>query len=202
MFKDKTTTYKHDISFDKKVPHDDSFERDVCNHCGLINYQNPRVIAGVVATLVQDGVEKILMCKRDIEPRKGFWTLPAGFMEKGETVAQGAAREAQEEACADVKPNALIGVYNVERIAQVQMFYRADLLSADIAPGPESQEVALMAWDDIPWKELAFPAVYYALQHWHETKEQAAFAPFSEPENWADTPGFEALRARYQQADG
>ena len=201
MFRDKTIDYPHDISFDKKVPHDDSFERDICTHCGLINYQNPRIIAGVVATLAEDGDEKILMCKRAIEPRKGFWTLPAGFMEKGETVAEGAAREAHEEACAKVKPNALIGVYNVERIAQVQMFYRAELTSPEIAAGPESQEVALMTWDEIPWDELAFPAVYYALQHWHETKDQAAFAPFSEPENWADTPGFEALRARYAQAD-
>ena len=201
-FRDQSQDYGKDISFTKRVPHDDSFERDVCNHCGLINYQNPKIIAGVVATIDVDGVEKILMCKRAIEPRKGFWTLPAGFMEKGETVAQGAAREAKEEACAEVMPEALIGVYNVERIAQVQMFYRGTLLSPDIAPGPESEEVALMAWDEIPWQDLAFPAVYYALQHWHETKDEAAFAPFSEPENWADTPGFEALRARYQQADG
>ena len=201
MFRDKTIDYPHDISFDKKVPHDDSFERDICTHCGLINYQNPRIIAGVVASLTENGEEKILMCRRAIEPRKGFWTLPAGFMEKGETVAQGAAREAHEEACAEVKPNALIGVYNVERIAQVQMFYRAELTSPKIAAGPESEEVALMRWDEIPWNELAFPAVYYALQHWYETRDEVAFAPFSEPENWADTPGFEALRARYETAD-
>ena len=202
MFRDKTIDYPHTISFDKKVPHDDSFTRDICNHCGLINYENPRVIAGVVATIEQDGVEKILMCKRAIEPRKGFWTLPAGFMEKGETVAEGAAREAKEEACAEVQPNVLIGIYNVERIAQVQMFYRAALVRDEIAAGPESEEVALMTWDEIPWHELAFPAVYYALTHWHETKDLAAFAPFSEPENWAETPGFEDLRARYENTDG
>ena len=178
MFRDQSRDYAQNISFDKKVPHDDSFERDICTHCGLINYQNPRIIAGVVATIEQDGQEKILMCKRAIEPRKGFWTLPAGFMEKGETVAEGAAREAHEEACAEVVPEALIGVYNVERIAQVQMFYRAKLVSPDIAPGPESEDVALMTWDDIPWDELAFPAVYYALQHWHESKDQVAFAVF------------------------
>lgn len=201
MFRDKSTSYAQEISFGKKVPHDDSFERDICNHCGLINYQNPRIIAGVVATWHDDGVEKILMCKRNIEPRLGFWTLPAGFMEKGETVAQGAAREAKEEACAEIATDALIGVYNVERIAQVQMFYRGRLLSPDVAPGPESQEVALMSWDEIPWDDLAFPAVYYALQHWHESRDKETFAPYSEPENWADTPGFEALRARYAQAD-
>lgn len=200
-FRDQSQDYGKDISFAKKVPHDDSFERDVCTHCGLINYQNPKIIGGVVATLVQEGREKILMCKRAIEPRKGFWTLPAGFMEQGETTAEGAAREAFEEAEARVETDALIGVYNVARISQVQMFYRAKLVSPHIQAGPESQEVALMSWDEIPWDELAFPAVYYALQHWHETRDQDNFAPFSEPENWADTPGFEALRARYEQAD-
>jgi ADP-ribose pyrophosphatase YjhB (NUDIX family) len=199
-FRDKSQDYAHEISFTKKLPHDDSFERDICNTCGLINYQNPKIIVGVVATLEEDGVEKILMCRRAIEPRKGFWTLPAGFMEERETTAQGAAREAYEEAFAHVETNALIGIYNVERISQVQMFYRAKLTSPDIAAGPESEEVALMAWDDIPWDELAFPAVYYALQHWHETRDLDNFVPFSEPENWADTPGFEALRARYEDA--
>ena len=200
-FRDKSQDYAQDISFVKKHPHDDSFERDICTHCGLINYQNPKIIAGVVATINMDGQEKILMCRRAIEPRKGFWTLPAGFMEERETIAQGAAREAHEEACADVETDALIGIYNVARISQVQMFYRGRLRSPDIAAGPESEEVALMTWDEIPWHELAFPAVYYALHHWHETKEQTQFAPFSEPENWADTPGFEALRARYESAD-
>jgi 8-oxo-dGTP pyrophosphatase MutT (NUDIX family) len=122
-------------------------------------------------------------------------------MEQRETTAQGAAREAMEEAGADVETGALIGIYNVERISQVQMFYRGVLRTPNIAAGPESQEVALMEWAEIPWDELAFPAVYYALQHWHETRELDNFAPFSEPENWADTPGFEAMRARYASAD-
>ena len=200
-FRDKSQDYRQDISFIKKRPHDDNFERDICAHCGLINYQNPKIVAGVVATISLDGEEKILMCRRAIEPRRGFWTLPAGFMEERETVAQGAAREAEEEACADVETDALIGIYNVERISQVQMFYRGRLRSPNIAAGPESAEVALMRWEDIPWDELAFPAVYYALQHWHATKDQEAFAPFCEPDNWADTPGFEALRARYESAD-
>ena len=200
-FRDKSRAYAQDMNFSKIVPHDDSFARDVCDTCGLINYVNPKLIAGVVAVWHEDGTDKILMCKRAIEPRKGFWTLPAGFMEQGETVAEGAAREAQEEACADVETDALIGVYNVARIAQVQMFYRGRLRHPDIKPGPESEEVALMAWDDIPWDELAFPAVYYALKHYDETRGQDSFPPFSEPENWADTPGFEALRARYEEAD-
>lgn len=201
QFRDKSRAYTQDISFSKTVPHDDSFERDVCNTCGLINYVNPKLIAGVVATWHDNGQDKILMCKRAIDPRKGFWTLPAGFMEQGETVAEGAAREANEEANADVETDALIGIYNVARIAQVQMFYRGCLRAPDVSPGPESEEVALMAWEDIPWDALAFPAVYYALQHYYETRDKESFAPFSEPENWADTPGFEALRARYEAAD-
>ena len=200
-FRDKSRQYAQDMNFSKIVPHDDSFERDVCDTCGLINYMNPKLIAGVVALWHQDGEDKILMCKRAIEPRKGFWTLPAGFMEQGETVAEGAVREAHEEACADIETDALIGIYNVARIAQVQMFYRGRLRNPDIAAGPESEEVALVAWNDIPWDELAFPAGYYALQHYYETRDKDSFAPFSEPENWADTPGFEALRARYEQVD-
>ena len=97
-FRDKSRQYARDVAFSKIVPHDDSFERDVCDTCGLINYVNPKLVAGVVAIWHEDGEDKILMCKRAIEPRKGFWTLPAGFMEQGETVAEGAAREAQEEA--------------------------------------------------------------------------------------------------------
>ena len=200
-FRDKTRAYEQDMSFSKIVPHDDSFERDVCDTCGLINYINPKLIAGVVAVWAEGDSDKILMCKRAIEPRKGYWTLPAGFMEQGETVAQGAAREAREEANADVETDALIGVYNVERIAQVQMFYRGRLRSPEIAAGPESEEVALMSWDEIPWDALAFPAVYHALQHYRATRDEEHFAPFTEPENWADTPGFEALRARYESPD-
>ena len=98
------------------------------------------------------------MCRRAIEPRLGFWTLPAGFMENNETIAEGAAREAREEACAEVETNALIGVYNVARISQVQIFYRAKLVSDDIAVGPESAEVALFAWDDIPGTISPFQA--------------------------------------------
>lgn len=189
-FQDKSRAYGKDVSFDTRKPHDDSFDRSICNHCGLINYENPKIIAGVVATWE----DKILMCRRAIEPRINFWTLPAGFMEKLETVQQAAAREAQEEACADVEVDTLIGIYNVARISQVQMFFRGKLRSPDIAVGPESAEVAMFSWDEIPWKELAFPSVYWALQHFQETKDQAQFAPFSEPADWLSTPGFEGLR--------
>lgn len=192
-FRDTSRDYQTPLSFSKRAPGDEDVERDICNNCGLINYQNPKIIAGVVAVWE----DKILMCRRAIEPRIGFWTLPAGFMEQGETVAQGAAREAREEACAEVVPDALLGIYNVSRIAQVQMFYRARLLSPDIAIGPESAEVGLFAWDEIPWKELAFPSVYWALTHYKQTRAQEHFAPFGEPEDWAATPGFEDLARRY-----
>jgi len=191
-FRDQSRGYPNEMNFSRRKPHDDSFERHICDNCGLINYENPKIIAGVVATWEQ----KILMCRRAIEPRIGFWTLPAGFMEQGETVAQGAAREAREEACADVEVDQLIGIYNVPRISQVQMFYRGRLRSPDVAVGPESQDVALMSWDDIPWNELAFPSVYWALQHFKETQELDQFAPFTEPDNWLDTPGFEGLGRR------
>ena len=196
-FRDTSRDYEKPLAFSKRTPDGDGIERDVCNNCGLINYQNPKIIAGVVA--LWDG--KILMCRRAIEPRKGFWTLPAGFMEQGETIAQGAAREAMEEACAKVETNALLGIYNVARISQVQVFYRAKLLSPDIAIGPESEEVVLFEWDYIPWSELAFPSVYWALQHYQQSRDLEHLAPFTEPDNWADTPGFEALRARYSEAD-
>jgi len=191
-FRDQSRDYPNEMNFSKRKPHDDSFERHICDNCGLINYENPKVIAGVVATWDN----KILMCRRAIEPRHGFWTLPAGFMEKGETVAQGAAREAQEEANADVEVGQLIGIYNVARISQVQMFYRGQLRTPDIAPGPESLDVKLMSWDEIPWDELAFPSVYWALKHFKDTEHLDQFAPFGEPENWLDTPGFQNLGRR------
>ncbi|MEL0071623.1 MAG: NUDIX domain-containing protein [Rhodobiaceae bacterium] len=192
-FQDKSRSYQKNPSFTQRTPHDDSITRGICDHCGLINYVNPKIVAGVVAVWE----DKILMCRRAIEPRRGFWTLPAGFMEQQETIAEGAAREAFEEAQAKVEIDALIGIYNVARISQVQIFYRAQLVSPDIAAGPESEEVALLGWDEIPWKELAFPSVYWALQHYHQTREAAAFAPFSEPEDWTTTPGFEDLARRY-----
>ncbi len=194
-FRDKSRAYEREMSFSKRLPHDDAIKRGICDHCGLINYVNPKIIAGVVAVWE----DKILMCRRAIEPRAGFWTLPAGFMEQGETVAEGAAREAREEACAEVKPEALLGIYNVARISQVQIFYRAQLVSPEIGVGPESAEVVLFEWADIPWDALAFPSVYWALTHYNEMRGQTGFAPFSEPDDWSQTPGFEDLAKRYTE---
>ncbi|MEQ9436557.1 MAG: NUDIX domain-containing protein [Hyphomonas sp.] len=130
--------------------------------------------------------DKILLCRRAIEPRKGFWTLPAGFMEENETVEDAARREAQEEACADIRISQLLAVYSVPRISQVQVMFRASLAS-DIAAGPESLEVGLFAWKDIPWSELAFPTVIWALTHYSGTRHLRGFPPFTNP------PGTESL---------
>lgn len=123
---------------------------------------------------------RILLCKRAIEPRKGFWTLPAGFMEEGESVEEAAQREAREEASAEIAIDQLLAVYSVPRIAQVQVMFRARLAS-DIAPGPESEAVGLYDWKDIPWAELAFPTVVWALTQFAATRHFAAFAPFTNP---------------------
>lgn len=159
-----------------RVPPGEDRERRVCTSCGFIDYVNPRIVAGVVAH--QDG--QILLCKRAIDPRKGFWTLPAGFMELGESVEEGARREAREEACAELEMEGLLGVYSIPRIGQVQMFFRARLINQPSA-GPESLEVGLFRWDNIPWPELAFPSVRWALEHYQATRDQRTFVPFGNP---------------------
>jgi ADP-ribose pyrophosphatase YjhB (NUDIX family) len=164
------------ISFKDEVPAGEDRLRRVCQTCGFIDYVNPRIVTGVVAL---QG-DRILLCRRAIDPRKGFWTLPAGFMELGESVEQGAAREAQEEAGAELVLEGLLAVYSIPRLGQVQMFYRARLLNAPKA-GTESLEVALVRWDEIPWKELAFPTVRWALEHHRASEGQTGFAPFSNP---------------------
>jgi ADP-ribose pyrophosphatase YjhB (NUDIX family) len=122
------------------------------------------------------------MCRRAIEPRAGFWTLPAGYLELHEDPAVGAAREAWEEARARLQIDQLLAVYAIPRISQVQLIYRARLTDPAVAAGPESEEVALFSWNEIPWDEIAFPSVHWALAHWRETRNQAGFAPKSNPE--------------------
>jgi len=146
------------------VPDGDTHPRHVCVDCGFIHYRNPLVVVGAVCTW-QD---RILMCRRAIDPRKGFWTIPAGYLELQETTAEGARREAMEEATADIEIDGLLAVYNVPRISQVQVIYRARLRLPDIAPGQESLEVALFPRDWIPWDEIAFPSVRWALDHHRE----------------------------------
>jgi ADP-ribose pyrophosphatase YjhB (NUDIX family) len=167
--------------FEKRIPEGDNRERLVCARCEFIHYQNPKIVAGSVCTWRDKGDDKILMAKRAIEPRKGFWTLPAGYMELGETTEQAALREAREEACAAIEIDRLLAMYSVARIGQVHIMYRARLMSADVAPGVESEEVALLAWDDIPWDQLAFPTVVWALAHFHEARGKSDFATYCNP---------------------
>lgn len=162
----------------RTVPPGEDRERLVCPDCNYIAYENPKIIVGAVVT---DATGRFLLCRRAIEPRRGFWTLPAGYMELGETTEQGAAREAWEEATARIAIDALLAVYNIPRISQVQMIYRAGLSDPAIAPGPESLEVGMFAWGDIPWDELAFPSVSWALHEWRDRAGRTGFAPGTNP---------------------
>ena len=161
----------------RSIPDGDSRERPVCPDCGFISYDNPKVVVGSVAVWE----EKILLCRRAIPPRTGLWTLPAGYLELNETTEAGAAREAWEEARARIAIDGLLAVYNIPRISQVQLIYRARLESADVAPGEESLEVGLFEWDGIPWSEIAFPSVNWALGHYRESAGKALDAPRSNP---------------------
>jgi ADP-ribose pyrophosphatase YjhB (NUDIX family) len=156
----------------RAIPEGDDRERMVCPDCGFIDYDNPKVVVGSV--VLWD--DRILLCRRAIPPRRGFWTLPAGYLETNETAAEGAAREAREEACAEIEIETVLAVYSIPRISQVQVIYRARLVSPDIAAGRESQEVGLFGWDEIPWDDLAFPSVHWALRHYDEVRGETIFA--------------------------
>ena len=165
-------------NFIKQVPDGDTHERDVCATCGFIDYVNPKIVVGSVVR--HKG--KILLCKRAIEPRSGYWTLPAGYLELNETPEDGAMREAQEEACADLIIDSLLAVYAVPHISQVQLMYRARLQTPRFAAGPESLDVQLFDWDDIPWNDLAFPSVHWALKQDLMVETGEAIGPFKNPE--------------------
>lgn len=147
----------------------------VCVDCNYIEYDNPKVISGVVP--IWEG--KVLLCVRAIEPRVGYWTVPAGFLEVGEGPDEGAGREAAEEANADVDVGDLIGVYALRKEGQVQMFYRGQLRSPEVSAGEESQRVQLFDWQDIPWSELAFPTIEWALRDYERNLGQPVAIPRS-----------------------
>ncbi len=161
----------------RMIPEGDNRERLVCPDCGHIIYDNPKVVVGAVATWE----DKFLLCRRAIPPRSGFWTIPAGYLELGETTAEGALREAREEATARLELDSLLAVYNIPRISQVQLIYRARLLSPDIAAGEESQAVGLFAWANIPWNDIAFPSVHWALQRHREVAGRDTYTPGTNP---------------------
>ena len=155
-----------------RVPDDgDTRERAVCKACHTIHYENPLNVVGTIPVW-QD---KVLLCKRNIEPRFGKWTLPAGFMELGETVAQGAARETTEEAGAQFEMGELFSLMNVTRVGQVHFFYRAQLTSTQFAPGHETQEARLFAEHEVPWDELAFRTVKETLRRYFDDARTGQF---------------------------
>ncbi len=144
------------------VPTDDDLPRHVCPSCGTIHYQNPKLVVGCIP-LWED---RILMCRRDIEPRKGYWTLPAGFLENGETTAEGARRETFEETGARVAGLSPYLMVDIVHIHQIYLMYRSRLLAPDFHPTRESSEVKLMATNEIPWSEIAFKVVVKTLKYY------------------------------------
>lgn len=172
----------------QRIPEGDSRLRFVCPDCQTIHYQNPRIIAGCLPVWEQ----QVLLCRRAIEPRRGFWTLPAGFMENGETLEQAAARETLEEACARVQGLQLYTLFDLPHINQVYMLFRAELVDLDFAAGEESLEVRLFDEQDIPWSELAFPTIGRTLECYFADRAAQLFPVRNEP--------LAALRAHYKKA--
>ena len=148
-----------------RIPEGDGRERAICDACGIVHYRNPLVVVGCVPE--RDG--KVLMCKRAIEPRYGYWTLPAGFMELGETVAAGAARETLEEALATVELGHIFACVDVVDAGQVHLFYTGKLVS-DFGAGDETLEAALMSEEEIPWDDIAFRSVEFALRMYFDDR--------------------------------
>jgi ADP-ribose pyrophosphatase YjhB (NUDIX family) len=158
-----------------RLPDDgDTRERAVCPACGTVHYDNPLNVVGTVPVWGADG-DQVLLCKRNIEPRWGKWTLPAGFMELGETTAEGAQRETDEEAGAHIELGELFTLMNVPRVGQVHMFYRARLLSERFNPGHETIEARLFREDEVPWDEIAFRTVRETLQCYFADRRQGRF---------------------------
>jgi ADP-ribose pyrophosphatase YjhB (NUDIX family) len=164
-------------NFVRRVPEGEDRERLTCADCGFVAYENPKIVTGSVVAV--DG--RVMLCRRAIEPRRGFWTIPAGYMEMGETVEEAARREAREEACAEIAIEGMLAVYSIARIGQVQVLFRARLATPGFAAGPESLEVRLFDWDDIPWDELAFPSVHWVLAAWREAGAGPLGAPRTNP---------------------
>ncbi len=152
------------------VPADDNRERATCTVCATIHYENPINVVGTVP----HWDDQVLLCRRNIEPRYGFWTLPAGFMEMGESTAEGAVRETIEEA-GHIELQALFTVLNVVRVGQLHLYYRARLLDTEFDPGPETIEARLFREDQIPWDELAFRTVRETLKRYFEDRRLGRF---------------------------
>ncbi|MEW8041249.1 MAG: NUDIX hydrolase [Candidatus Thiodiazotropha endolucinida] len=154
-----------------RVPEGDNRPRHVCIICSTVHYQNPKIVVGCIPVWEQ----QILLCRRAIEPRYGLWTVPAGFMENGETSQQGAARETLEEACAQVEVEGLYTLFNLPHINQVYLLFRSRLLDLDFAAGEESLEVKLFDEQEIPWEKLAFPVIKESLKLYYADRESGKY---------------------------
>lgn len=149
-----------------RVPSGDSLPRHVCDACETIHYENPKLVVGCIA----EWQGRILLCRRAIEPRRGLWTLPAGFMENRETTVEAAERETREEACARIRPHALFALVDVPHISQVHLFYRGELIDGHHRAGEESLDTALFAEGEVPWEEIAFRSVTFALHAYFDDR--------------------------------
>jgi ADP-ribose pyrophosphatase YjhB (NUDIX family) len=154
-----------------EIPPDDNRVRAVCRACNTVHYENPKLVVGCIA----EWEHRILLCRRAIEPRSGLWTVPAGFMENGETTAEGAARETLEEANARVEIVSLYALYNIPHINQVYMLFRARLLDLDYSPGSETLETRLVTEDEVPWDRLAFATVRNTLHHYFSDRRSGEY---------------------------
>ncbi|MCZ6501047.1 MAG: NUDIX hydrolase [Gammaproteobacteria bacterium] len=154
-----------------RIPDGDNLHRYICDACDTIHYQNPRIITGCLPI----HEDKVLLCKRAINPRAGMWTLPAGFLENSETVTQGALRETSEEANANAEIIGLYTVFSLPHISQVYMFFRAQLIDLDYSAGEETLETRLFEEPEIPWDELAFPVITQTLKHYFEDRKADSF---------------------------
>jgi len=154
-----------------RVPPDDDHERAVCPHCGLIHYSNPKLVVGCIPELKG----QVLLCKRNIEPRKGKWTLPAGYLENGESVQQGAVRETLEETRAHVQIIEPYRLFNIVFVDQIYFMFRANLVSDTFGPTTESTEVRLFDEKDIPWDDIAFEVIKQTLEHYFKDREKQTF---------------------------
>lgn len=166
---------------ERRVPEMEDRDRAVCPSCGYIDYVNPINVVGTIPVWDEGGPdERILLCRRNIEPRKGYWTVPAGFLELGESIGDGAARETLEEAGARVELQGLFAAIDIVRVGQVHIFFRARLLDLDLSPGPETVENLLVGIDDIPWDELAFRTVRRALELWVADRREGRYGVHTE----------------------
>jgi ADP-ribose pyrophosphatase YjhB (NUDIX family) len=154
-----------------KIPEGDNRERYVCDSCNTIHYSNPNVVVGTLPAFE----DKILLCKRAIEPRVGLWTVPAGFLENGESLLQGAWRETKEETQAEVDMKEILTIFNIPQINQIYVIYRADIEDNSFGPTSESLDVQLFSYDEVPWEELAFPFVPKTINHYYECLKTKKF---------------------------